>query len=227
MESGVFIGIDHGGTTTTALIYDPERRAKRAAASVPMPKTTPARGWVEHAPEDFLTSGNKAAALALADAGLDWRDVRAIGIANQGETSMAWSLETGEPLGPAISWEDRRTTALCDKLARDGVDALVRERTGIHLDPYFSASKFRWLLDEDPEVRAALGNGPVRLGGTDSYVIHRLTGGAVHATDAATASRTALFNLRGIHWDPDLLAAFGLERELLPEIRPTTGEADA
>ncbi len=224
MESGVFIGIDHGGTTTTALVYDPEGRRKRASVSVPMPKRTPAIGWVEHDPEDFLTSGNQAARLALAKAGLAWRDVAAIGIANQGETSMAWSSRTGGPLGPAISWEDRRTADLCACLADQGVDRLIRERTGIHLDPYFSASKFKWLLENDPMVKTTLNKGGVRLGGTDSYVIHRLTGGAVHATNAATASRTALFNLKGVHWDRDLLEAFALSQDQMPEIRPTTGD---
>lgn len=223
MESGVFIGIDHGGTTTTALVYDPERGRKRASVSVPMPKRTPAVGWVEHTPEDFLRTGNEAAHKALVEAGLKWRDVAAIGIANQGETSMAWSAASGEPLGPAVSWEDRRTARICADLAGQGVDGLIRERTGVHLDPYFSASKFKWLLENDPAVMASARDGGVRLGGTDSYVIHRLTGGAVHATDAATASRMALFNLRGVHWDEDLLAAFGLDADMLPEIRPTCG----
>lgn len=223
MESGIFIGIDHGGTTTTALVFDPEQ-GKRASRSVPMPKQTPRAGWVEHDPEDFLRTSLAAAALALAEAGLRWGDVRAVGIANQGETSMAWSCETGLSVGPALSWEDRRTAGLCEALAGQGVDDLVRERTGIILDPYFSASKFRWLLDELPEIAALREAGKLRLGGTDSYVIDRLTGGAVHATDAATCSRTALFNLREVRWDADLLAAFGLSEALLPEVRPTCGD---
>lgn len=224
MESGVIVGIDHGGTTTTALVFDPESGQKRSSVSVSMPKQTPAVGWVEHAPEDFLNSGNEAANKALADADLKWNDVSAIGVANQGETSMAWSARSGEPLGPAISWEDRRTADICAELANKGVDALIRERTGIHLDPYFSASKFKWLLMNDLDVRAALLDGGVRFGGTDAYVIHRLTGGAVHATDAATASRMALFNLRGVHWDTDLLQAFDIELNMMPEIRPTCGD---
>ena len=223
MESGIFIGIDHGGSTTTALVFDPDR-GKLASRSVRMPKRTPRPGWVEHDPEDFLTTSIGSAAAALEAAGRTWRDVAGVGIANQGETSMAWSAGRGNGLGPALSWEDRRTAPMCDALARDGVDDLVRARTGILLDPYFSASKFRWLLDMVDDVAAARVDGSLRLGGTDSYVIDRLTRGAVHATDAATGSRTALLNLRNAHWDHDLLAAFGIDGALLPEIRPTAGD---
>ncbi|MEM7171953.1 MAG: FGGY family carbohydrate kinase [Pseudomonadota bacterium] len=227
MESGVFVGIDHGGTTTTALIFEPGV-GKRSSHSVAMPKQTPQPGLVEHRPEDFLKSSIEAAHGALEASGLTWRDVQAVGIANQGETSMAWSRQNGHSyvpaFGPALSWEDRRTADLCDKLASEGVDELIRQRTGIMMDPYFSASKFHWLLENVPEVRQAANQGELRLGGTDSYVIDRLTGGAVHATDAATASRTALFNLRRVVWDSDLLDAFGLKEVFLPMIRPTAGD---
>lgn len=223
MESGLFVGIDHGGSTTTALIFDPEH-GKLASESLRMPKCTPRVGWVEHDPEDFLATSVGSAAAALDAAGRSWRDVAGVGIANQGETSMAWSTRTGTGLGPALSWEDRRTAAMCDELARGGVDDLIRARTGILLDPYFSASKFRWLLRGLDDVSAARKDGSLRLGGTDSYVIDRLTAGAVHATDAATGSRTALLNLYTGHWDPDLLSAFDIDRSLLPEIRPTVGD---
>ena len=223
MESGIFVGIDHGGSTTTALVFDPER-GKLASRSLRMPKRTPRPGWVEHDPEDFLATSIGSATAALEAAGRTWHDVAGLGIANQGETSMAWSTGRGHALGPALSWEDRRTAALCDALAREGVGDLVRARTGILLDPYFSASKFRWLLESVDGVDAARADGSLRLGGTDSYVIDRLTGGAVNATDAATGSRTALLNLYHAQWDPDLLAAFGLDVALLPEIRPTVGD---
>lgn len=223
MESGIFVGIDHGGTTTTALVLDSGLR-KLATHSVPMPKRMPRVGWVEHDPEDFTRTSVAAAAAALRNAGLAWRDVRAVGFANQGETSMAWSTETGMAMGPAISWEDRRTAGMCDSLAQRGVGELVRERTGIRLDPYFSASKFRWLIDNIDPVGAARRAGTLRLGGGDSYVIDRLTGGAVHATDPGTCSRTALFNLRDVKWDPDLLDAFDLSENTLPGVRPTCGD---
>lgn len=223
MESGLLIGIDHGGTNTTALVLEPGR-GKLSSASVPMPKHTPARGWVEHDPEDFLRTSVEAAARALASAGHDWKDVAGVGIANQGETSMAWSQDTGMALGPALSWEDRRTASMCESLAERGVDDLIRARTGILLDPYFSASKFRWLVENVEGADDARRRGMLRLGGTDSYVISRLTGGAVHATDAATASRTALFNLRKVAWDEDLLAAFDLDTTLVPSIRRTVDD---
>ena len=223
MDSGVFIGIDHGGTTTTALVFDPER-GKISAHCVPMSKSMPQIGWVEHDPEDFLKSSLAAAAGALKKARLTWVDVRGIGFANQGETSMAWCSETGLAIGPALSWEDKRTSGICEKLHAEGVDALVRERTGVLLDPYFSASKFRWLIDNIPAVASAGEKGKLRLGGTDTYVIDRLTHGDVHSTDAGTASRTALFNLRKVAWDHVLLQAFGLNENQLPLVRPTCGD---
>ena len=223
MDSGIFIGIDHGGTTTTALVFDPER-GKLSSHSIPMPKRMPQVGWVEHDPEDFLQSSLGAASGALKKAELSWSDVQGIGFANQGETSMAWTSGGGMGIGPALSWEDRRNSDICDVLAAKGVDALVRERTGIHLDPYFSATKFRWLIDNVAEIKSALDKGTLRLGGTETYVIDRLTGGEVHATDSGTASRTALFNLRNVIWDNDLLKALDLHEQTLPEIRPSCGD---
>jgi len=214
---GLIVGIDHGGTTTTAMLLDPGR-APLASASVPMPKRTPCPDHVEHDAIDFLKTSLGAARKALDQAGRGWHDV------NQGETSMAWSTVSDEVFGPAISWEDRRTARLCAQLAEREVDKLVRERTGIILDPYFSASKFHWLTHEVDRARTARAGGRLRLGGTDSFVIDRLTRGSVHATDPATASRTALFNIRKRCWDADLLAAFDIDRAALPELRNTTGD---
>ncbi|MEQ9491358.1 MAG: FGGY family carbohydrate kinase [Alphaproteobacteria bacterium] len=223
MDSGLFLGIDHGGSTTTALLFDTEK-GKLASHSVPMPKRTPAIGWVEHDPEAFFETSLAAASGALRVAGRTWMDIAGIGFANQGETSMAWDTAIGRGIGPALSWEDKRTVDICAALAAKGVDALVRERTGILLDPYFSASKFKWLIDKIDDVAHARDAGTLRLGGTETYVIDRLTGGEVHATDAGTASRTALFNLRDVRWDSDLLAAFDLDKSLVPAIRPTCGD---
>ena len=223
MGSSVFVGIDHGGSTTTALVFDPDR-GKLSSYSVPMPKRMPQVGWVEHDPEDFMQSSLEAAGGALKEASLNWHDVAGIGFANQGETSMAWTSGGGIGMGPALSWEDRRNSGICEHLAAGGVDDLVRERTGIHLDPYFSATKFRWLIDNVDQIKSALDKGTLRLGGTETYVIDRLTGGEVHATDAGTASRTALFNLRKVIWDKDLLQALDLIEKTLPEIRPSCGD---
>ena len=223
MQSGLFLGIDHGGTTTTALLLDLENRSHHAA-SVPMPKTTPKPGWVEHDPEDFFRTSMAAASKVLAAAGRHWRDVIGLCIADQGETSMAWARGGAGPLAPAISWEDRRTVEICERLAVTGLNRLVRERTGILLDPYFSASKFRWLLDNVPSVVAAAKANTLRFGGTDTYVIDRLTNGATHASDRATASRTALLNIRDVEWDRDLVNGFGLPLEALPTLLPTCAD---
>ena len=220
---GLALGLDHGGTTTTALLFDPGKGAL-ASASVPMPKRTPHPDHVEHDAEDFLSSTLDAAASALAKAGYTWHDVSAVGIANQGETSMAWSSVGEEVFGPALSWEDRRTASYCAELARNGVDELVRQRTGILLDPYFSASKFHWLTHEHAAVRRARKAGTLRLGGTDSFVIDRLTGGAMHASDPGTASRTGLFDIWRRCWDNDLLSAFDVDAAALPELRDSAGE---
>ena len=137
---------------------------------------------------------------------------------------MAWSSETGMGMGPALSWEDKRSNGICEILGARGVGKLVRERTGVLLDPYFSAAKFRWLIDNVADVATARDKGALRLGGTATYVIDRLTGGKVHSTDAGTASRTALFNLRNVVWDAELLQAFGLTANQLPVILPTCGD---
>lgn len=222
MEAGVLLGIDHGGSTTTALILDPER-GKSVGRSVDMPKSMPREGWAEHDPEDFLKTSLEATNLVLAEVKLTWADVGAIGIANQGETSMVWSSGNMGAVGPAISWEDRRTTAICEKPAAMGLGRLVREWKGVLLDPYFTATKFRWLLDEVLEARGLRERGALRTGSTDGYVIDRLTVGEMHATHAATASRTALLNLRRAEWDDDLLVGFGLEELMMPQIRTTSG----
>lgn len=223
MDGGVFIGIDHGGSTTTSLVFDPDK-GKLASHSVRMPKSTPGIGLVEHKPDEFVDTSMASANKALAEAGLSWSDVKGIGIANQGETSMAWSSETNLPVGPAISWEDKRTQDICDALAAKGVDELVRDRTGVVLDPYFSASKFKWLKEQVPEVAEVAASNALRLGGTDSYLIHRLTNGAVHATEPGTASRTALFNIKTLDWDADLFEAFGLSRAELPDVLASNGD---
>lgn len=223
MQSGLFLGIDQGGTTTTALLFAPEIGVI-ATRSVPMPKHMPSPGIVEHNAWDFLRTSLAAAEAALSACGRRWSDVRAIGIANQGETSMAWSADGTQTFGPALSWEDRRTTEYCKSLAKRGVDRLVRERTGITLDPYFSASKFHWLLHEGPAAKAGIKHNGVRLGGTDSFVIYQLTRGDVHATDHGTASRTALFDIGRLQWDADLADSFSIDMQTLPEVRATIGD---
>ena len=213
----IFIGIDHGGTNTTALVFD-LNKGVRSCESVPMPKSTLQEGIVEHNPDDFLNTSIKASKLALDKSNLNWNDVCAVAIANQGETSMAWSKDEKRILGPAISWEDRRTEEMCKSLKVKGVDKLVRKNTGVLLDPYFSATKFKWLLENNENIAAVHKKGKLRLGTTDTYVIDRLTKGEAFVTDPGTASRTALQNIYSGKWDNDLINAFNLEERLLPKI---------
>jgi len=222
MSPNVYLGIDHGGSTTTALALGSAGEVL-GSHSVPMPKQTPKVGWVEHDPNDFVSASRAVCEAVLHEIGRTWKQVAAVGFANQGETCIVWSAKTGHALGPAISWEDRRTAALCEQLATAGVDRLIRERTGIILEPYFSAPKYKWLIDNEPSVTEAASQSELRLGGTDSYAIWSMTAGETHATDAGTASRTALFNLRTVKWDSDLLEAFNLEPSMMAEIRPTDG----
>jgi glycerol kinase len=221
---GILVGLDHGGSTTTALAVGDDGRVV-GRHSVSISRRSPHAGWIEHDPDDFIRTSLAAAGGALAVAGGTWRDVDGVGVANQGETTIAWDHATGRPVGPALSWQDRRTTATCERLVAAGHDMLVRERTGLPIDPYFSATKIRWLLDNCEDARTAARRGSLRVGGTDAFLFARLTGAAVHATDLSTASRTGLLNLAAGAWDADVAeGVFDIPLELLPEIRPTIGD---
>lgn len=215
----IFIGIDHGGTNTTALVLD-LNKGILSSASVLMPKNTPKDGWVEHNPDDFLNTSIKACDQALKKTNLKWNDVNSIALANQGETSMAWD-DQNNVISKAISWEDRRTEKICSDLKKNNVDKLVRNKTGILLDPYFSASKFKWLLENDAQLLEITENKYLKLGGTDTYVINKLTNGDVFATDRGTASRTSLLNIYNGEWDDELLEAFNLDKNILPDLKKT------
>ncbi len=220
---GILIGLDHGGSTTTALAISTDG-AVLGRRSVPMPRRIPQPGWVEHDADDFVRTSLEAIDGALAAATRRWDDVEALGIANQGETTIAWDATTGAPVGPAISWRDKRTTGYCSELVRAGHEEQVRGATGLPLDPYFSASKIRWLMTGSDAARRALARGALRVGGSDAYLLFRLTRGAVHVTDTSTASRTALLNIRSLQWDEGVATTvFGVPLELLPELRPTFG----
>ena len=215
----IFIGIDHGGTNTTALVLD-LNKGILSSASVLMPKNTPKDGWVEHNPDDFLNTSIKACDQALKKTNLKWNDVNSIALANQGETSMAWD-DQNNVISKAISWEDRRTEKICSDLKKKNVDKLIRNKTGILLDPYFSASKFKWLLENDAQLLEITENKYLKLGGTDTYVINKLTNGDVFATDRGTASRTSLLNIYNGEWDDELLEAFNLDKNILPDLKKT------
>ncbi len=215
----IFIGIDHGGTNTTALVLD-LNRGILSSASVSMPKYLPRDGWVEHSPDDFLNTSIQACEEALIEAKLKWNDVNSIAFANQGETSMAWDNKSNL-FSTAISWEDRRTEKICNELKKENVDQLIKNKTGILLDPYFSASKFKWLLQNENKLLDSLESKNLRLGGTDTYVINRLTKGEVFATDRGTASRTSLLNIYNGEWDQELTDAFSIDKNILPDLKKT------
>ncbi|MGC8839813.1 MAG: FGGY family carbohydrate kinase, partial [Anaerolineae bacterium] len=160
----------------------------------------------------------------LRRAGVEAREVLALGITNQRETTLLWDRKTGEPLHNAIVWQDRRTAPLCEALREKGLQPLFRERTGLLLDPYFSGTKLLWLLENVPGLREKAEREEVLFGTVDTWLIWKLTGGRVHATDPTNASRTLLFNLHALAWDPELLGALGIPPSLLPEVRPSDGD---
>ena len=196
----------------------PSRR--RSASS---PQHYPQPGWVEHDPEDIWFTALATARDALRKAGLEAGALAALGIANQRETTLIWDRQTGVPIYNAIVWQDRRTADACDALERAGHGSLVASRTGLRLDPYFSATKIGWLLDHVPGARARAEQGALAFGTVDSFLLWRLTGGRVHATDATNASRTLLCDIATAAWDDDMLRLFNVPRALLPDIRDSAG----
>jgi glycerol kinase len=202
----MILAIDQGTTGTTCLVLDDELRVRGRGYSE-LPQHFPRPGWVEHDPEQIWQSVLAAAEAAMAASGVE---PTAIGITNQRETTVLWDRVSGEPVHNAIVWQDRRTADRCAELPAE----LIRERTGLVPDPYFSATKLEWLLREHPAKGLAFGT-------VDSWLVWRLTGGRVHVTDETNASRTMLCSLETLDWDDELLALFGVPRELLPEIRPS------
>ncbi len=217
------LAIDQGTTSTRALLFDAEARPC-AQAQQELTQHYPQPGWVEHDAEEICQAALATAHAALEQRRLRARDVAAIGITNQRETTLLWERRTGRPIGRAIVWQDRRTAERCAALVAERHGELVRARTGLVIDPYFSATKIAWLLDHVAGARQAAERGELAFGTVDSFLLWRLTGGAVHATDATNASRTLLFDIHRQDWDDELLALFGVPRALLPEVRDNAGE---
>jgi glycerol kinase len=213
------LALDQGTSSSRALVFD---RAGRllAVAQRELPQHFPQPGWVEHDAARIWADQIACAREAVAQAGVK---VAAIGITNQRETVVLWDRRTGEPLHRALVWQDRRTAAFCEQLKREGLEPRVRAITGLVLDPYFSATKLRWLLDEVPGARERAARGELAFGTIDSWLLWQLTGGAVHATDVSNASRTLLFDIHRGDWSDELLAAFDIPRALMPEVRPSAG----
>jgi glycerol kinase len=215
-EPSHVLAIDQGTTSTRAIIFDAEARVV-ATAQRELPQHYPQPGWVEHDPEDIWRDVLITAREAIAQSGLA-ASALAIGISNQRETVVLWDRSSGECIHRAIVWQDRRTAELCQQLKADGHEDAVRARTGLLLDPYFSATKLAWILDHVPGARRRAERGELAFGTVDCFLLHRLTGGAVHATDATNASRTMLFDIRRNNWDEDLCRLFRVPPELLPEV---------
>lgn len=210
----MILAIDQGTTGTTCIVFDPEGREAGRAYSE-FEQYFPQPGWVEHDAEEIWQTVRRVGGEALKAAGIRGEELAAIGITNQRETVVAWDPSTGEPLHRAIVWQDRRTSARCDELrAEAGVKEMVKEKTGLLVDPYFSATKIEWLLGNVPEARQAV------FGTIDSYLIFRLTGR--HATDYSNASRTMLFDIENLRWDPDLCSLLGIDPATMPEALPSS-----
>ena len=223
---GFILALDQGTTSSRALVFDASG-AVRAVAQKEFRQHFPQPGWVEHDASEIWSSQAGVAAEVLAKAGIEPADVAAIGITNQRETTVVWDRRTGKPIHRALVWQDRRTAPLCAALREAGHEAMVREKTGLVLDPYFSATKVRWLLDHVDGVRADAEAGHLAFGTVDAWLVWNLTGGtaargAAHVTDVTNASRTLLFNLHTGTWDSDLLALFDIPRAMLPEVRSSS-----
>jgi glycerol kinase len=212
------LAIDQGTTSSRAIVFDGQMKIV-AVAQQEFTQHFPASGWVEHEPEDIWTTVVDTCRAALDKAGLTALDVTAIGITNQRETTLLWDRATGQPLHRAIVWQDRRTADRCASLREAGHEAMVQDKTGLLLDPYFSGTKLAWLLDNVEGARDRAERGELAFGTVDSFLIWRLTGGAAHVTDATNAARTLLYNIREGAWDAEICGLLNIPLSLLPEVR--------
>ena len=215
------LALDQGTTSSRAILFDRDGGIK-AVAQREFRQMFPQPGWVEHDPLEIWTSQAGVAVEALAGAGIRARDVAAIGITNQRETTIVWDRQTGQPIANAIVWQDRRTADVCDRLRSEGAETMVRERSGLVLDAYFSGTKLAWILDHVDGARARAERGELAFGTVDCWLLWKLTDGRLHITDTTNASRTLLFNIHTLQWDDDLLRLLRVPRALLPEVRSSS-----
>ena len=213
---------DQGTTSSRCILFDKDSHAV-SVAQREFAQIFPRDGEVEHDAMTIFATQIGVASEALMKIGGAWDDVAGIGITNQRETTVVWNRRTGEPIHNAIVWQCRRTADMCTSLKERGLEGMIHQKTGLYLDPYFSATKLSWILDHVKGARAAAEAGELCFGTVDSFLIYRLTGGKVHATDASNASRTMLYNIHTGTWDDELLALFRIPRSILPEIRPSSG----
>ena len=215
------LSLDQGTTSSRAIIFDHSGNV-HAVAQKEFAQFFPQPGWVEHDPNEIWSSQAAVAAEVIAKAGINGKDLAAIGITNQRETTIVWDRETGLPIYPAIVWQDRRTASFCDELKHRGVSATVKEKTGLFIDSYFSATKIRWILNNVDGARKRAAAGKLAFGTVDSWLTWKFTNGAVHITDVSNASRTMLFNINTLAWDKELLEIFDIPESLLPEVRSSS-----
>jgi len=223
MAGPYLLALDQGTSSSRALVVDTAGTI-RASAARSFTQHYPRPGWVEHDPEEIWTSQIEAAREAIAAAGVEPREIAAIGLANQRETALIWEKSSGRPIANAIVWQCRRTAEMCEALQRDGAAPLVRERTGLVIDAYFSGTKYAWLLDHVPGARERAAAGELLCGTIDTWLLWRLTGGKVHATDRTNASRTLLYDLRRECWDADLCALLRVPEAMLPRVLPSAAD---
>ncbi|PJF36069.1 MAG: glycerol kinase [Candidatus Thermofonsia Clade 1 bacterium] len=223
------LALDQGTTSSRAILFNREGKIL-SVAQKEYPQIYPQAGWVEHDPSDIWSTQIGVAGEALARANISPREVTAIGITNQRETTIIWERATGKPIHNAIVWQCRRTAPRCEQLRAEGFAALVRAKTGLVLDAYFSGTKVEWLLDNVPGARERAANGELAFGTVDTWLLWNLSGGRIHATDVSNASRTMLYNIHTGDWDDELLARLNIPRALLPKVLPSSalyGETDA
>ncbi len=215
------LALDQGTTSSRAIVFDQGGNIL-SIAQEEFRQIFPKPGWVEHNPSEIWASQSNVAGKALLKARLSATDIAAIGITNQRETTVVWDRKTGQAIGNAIVWQDRRTASFCDRLRTRGLAPLIRRKTGLVLDAYFSGTKVKWILENTPGAAARAKAGDLAFGTVDSWLVWNLTGGKVHVTDVSNASRTMLFNIRTGDWDDELLKMFGIPRAMLPEVRSSS-----
>jgi glycerol kinase len=215
------LALDSGTTSCRSILFDHSGNVVSVAAKE-FPQLFPKPGWVEHNPEDIRSAQMATAKQVLSQAGLGPKDLSAIGIANQRETTVVWEKSTGKPVTNAIVWQDRRSSAICDELKARGLGEYVKENTGVVIDSYFSGTKIKWILDNVEGARKKAENGELLFGTVDTWLIWNLTAGRVHATDYSNASRTMLFNIKRLEWDERLLGEMGIPRSMLPRVEQSS-----
>ena len=221
MPANYILSLDQGTTSSRAIVFD-HSGTIIAVAQKEFPQHFPKPGWVEHDPEDIWSSQFSVMAEVLAKSGINTDQLVGIGITNQRETTVVWDRTTGKPLSNAIVWQDRRTSEYCDTLKSQGHEKMIREKTGLVIDAYFSATKLKWILDNVKGARESAANGQLAFGTVDSWLIWKLTGGKKHITDVTNASRTMLLNIHTGEWDEELLALFDIPKMILPEVKSSS-----